>query len=335
MWNTVTHDSIVENIGNSFQIGNTGHSYLISGETSVGKTTLAFDMARMFNCESNDKPCSSCTQCVRIDRNVHSDVRYLVPNSSTDFIGIKHVKELKSEVYLKPYEGKNRIVIIDQIHRLTKEASNSLLKILEEPPENVIFILLTNKFKSVLPTIVSRCRIFQLKTTSRDVISLHVTNNFSINDEMVKEISAISEGRLGWAIKASNDFQIVENLKKEIIEINDIFNSGIDEKFKYIDNLASEFSSDRNSLPMKLQLWIDFLRDLIFYKSGFKERLKFSIMQKDYQIIGSQISYSEIVKLIVNLDSITQYFDNNINPKLLLERFVLDLPEIRKSFNGI
>ena len=86
---------------------------------------------------------------------------------------------------------------------------------------------------------------------------------------------------------------------------------------------------------MKLQLWIDFLRDLIFYKSGFKERLKFSIMQKDYQIIGSQISYSEIVKLIVNLDSITQYFDNNINPKLLLERFVLDLPEIRKSFNGI
>ena len=117
MWNTVTHDSIVENIGNSFQIGNTGHSYLISGETSVGKTTLAFDMARMFNCESNDKPCSSCTQCVRIDRNVHSDVRYLVPNSSTDFIGIKHVKELKSEVYLKPYEGKNRIVIIDQIIR--------------------------------------------------------------------------------------------------------------------------------------------------------------------------------------------------------------------------
>ena len=199
----------------------------------------------------------------------------------------------------------------------------------------MIFILLTNKFKSVLPTIVSRCRIFQLKTTSRDVISLHVTNNFSINDEMVKEISAISEGRLGWAIKASNDFQIVENLKKEIIEINDIFNSGIDEKFKYIDNLASEFSSDRNSLPMKLQLWIDFLRDLVFYKSGFKERLKFSIMQKDYQIIGSQISYSEIVKLIVNLDSITQYFDNNINPKLLLERFVLDLPEIRKSFNGI
>ena len=117
MWNTVTHDSIVENIGNSFQIGNIGHSYLISGETSVGKTTLAFDMARMFNCESREKPCSSCSQCTRIDRKVHSDVRYLVPNSSADFIGIHQVKELKSEVYLKPYEGKNRVVIIDQIHR--------------------------------------------------------------------------------------------------------------------------------------------------------------------------------------------------------------------------
>ena len=335
MWNTVTHDSILENIGNSFQIGNIGHSYLICGETSVGKTTLAFDMARMFNCESLEKPCSSCSQCTRIDRKVHSDVRYLVPKSSTDFIGIHQVKELKSEVYLKPYEGKNRVVIIDQIHRLTKEASNSLLKILEEPPENVIFILLTNKFKSVLTTIVSRCRIFQLKPASRNAISLHLKNNFSLNHEMTNEISAISEGRIGWAINASNDFQIVENLKKEIIEINHIFNSGIDEKFKYIDNLASEFSSDRNSLPMKLQLWIDFFRDLILYKSGFQERLKFSMMKKDYQIIASQISYLEIVKLIENLDAITLYFDNNVNPKLLLERFVLDLPEIRGSFNGV
>jgi len=333
MWNTVTHDSVVESIGNSFQIGNTGHSYLISGETSVGKTTLAFDMARMFNCESSEKPCSSCSQCVRIGRNVHSDVRYVVPNSSADFIGINKIKELKSEVYLKSYEGKNRVVIIDQIHRLTKEASNSLLKILEEPPGNVIFILLTNKFKSVLPTIVSRCRIFQLKPAIKNVISLYIANNFALNDEMTNEISAMSEGRIGWAINASNDFQIVENLKMEIIDINHIFNSGIDEKFKYIDNLVSGFSSNRNSLPMKLQLWTDFLRDLILYKSGFYERLKFSIMKKDYQIIGSQISYSEIVKLIEYLDSITQYFDNNVNPKLLLERFVLDLPGIRKSFN--
>ena len=334
MWNTVTHDSVVKSIRNSFQIGNVGHSYLISGEIGVGKTTLAFDMARMFNCESNDKPCRSCSQCTRIERNVHSDVRHIVSKSSTDFIGIQQVKELKSEVYLKPYEGKNRILIIDQIHRLTKEASNSLLKILEEPPENVIFILLTTKFNSVLSTIISRCRIFQLKIVNRGVILQYIRNNFDLSNEILDEISAMSEGRIGWAINACNDIEIVENLKREIMTINDIFNSDIDEKFRYIDDLVAEFSSSRNSLSIKLQLWVDFLRDLVLSKSGMHERLKFSIMKNDYQIIGSQISYLEIVKLIENLDSITRHFDYNVNPKLLLDRFVLDLPEIKKVFNG-
>tara|TARA_Y100001960_G_C14690669_1_gene836218 strand:+ start:111 stop:1121 length:1011 start_codon:yes stop_codon:yes gene_type:complete len=335
MWKTVNHDLITENLVNSFHSGNIGHSYLITGDTSVGKTTLAFDMARLFNCESTEKPCGNCSQCIRIERCIHSDIRHIIPNSSTDFIGINQVKELKTEVFLKPYEGKNRVVIIEQIDRLTKEASNSLLKILEEPPDNVIFILLTNKFKSVLSTIVSRCRILRLKPTSISYVTLFLANNFDLNEEMIQEISSMSEGRIGWAINAANNFQIVENLKLEINNINYIINSSIDEKFKYVDSLVSEYSSDRNSLPVKLQLWIDFLRDLIFYKSGFYTRLKFSTMKKSYDGISSQISYSKIVELIGNLDSINQYFDNNVNPKLLLERFVLDLPELKANYNDV
>ena len=140
MWRTAGHDKAVNILGRALGEGRTAHAYLVTGPEHVGKMTLALDLARAVNCSGAERPCDACAQCRRVDRGLHADVRVVgvEPGPSGGrqrvAIGIDQVREVQREASLKPYEGSSRVFIFDRAERLTEEAANSLLKILEEPP---------------------------------------------------------------------------------------------------------------------------------------------------------------------------------------------------------
>ncbi|HJH07512.1 MAG TPA: DNA polymerase III subunit gamma/tau, partial [Fusobacterium ulcerans] len=157
---------IVKTLKASLRNGKTSHAYLFTGPRGVGKTTIARLIAKGVNCLENgitDEPCNKCENCLSINDGSFMDMIEIDAASNR---GIDEIRQLKEKINYQPSKGRKKIYIIDEVHMLTKEAFNALLKTLEEPPEHVIFILATTEADKILPTIISRCQRYDFKTLS-------------------------------------------------------------------------------------------------------------------------------------------------------------------------
>ena len=138
------------------------HGLLLTGPRAVGKTTLALDVAAALLCLDPDpdvaaRPCRACRGCRLVADGNHPDVHRLAPDGPGGLIGIDAVRTLITDLALLPVEGGARVAIVESAHRLTEDAQNALLKTLEEPPSSSVFILVSSRADSLLPTVLSRC----------------------------------------------------------------------------------------------------------------------------------------------------------------------------------
>ena len=142
--------------------GRLSHAYLFTGTRGTGKTTCAKILAKAVNCENpeNGNPCNKCPSCLGIDSGAFLDVTELDAASNN---GVDHVRALRDEAIYSPAQVKRRVYIIDEVHMLSISAFNALLKILEEPPEHLMFILATTELHKVPATILSRCQRFSFR----------------------------------------------------------------------------------------------------------------------------------------------------------------------------
>ena len=155
----VGQESVVRTLRNSLKAGKPVHAYLFAGSRGTGKTSLARLLAKGLNCENlqNGSPCGKCETCQNIAEGNLVDVIEIDAASNR---GIDDIRELREKVNFTPNFAKNKVYIIDEVHMLTKDASNALLKTLEEPPEHAYFILATTELHKILDTIISRCQTF-------------------------------------------------------------------------------------------------------------------------------------------------------------------------------
>lgn len=154
---------IVETLKNSLRSNRLAHAYLFTGPRGIGKTSIARLMAKGVNCLTNgitDTPCNVCENCIEISKGNFLD---LIEIDAASNRGIDEIRQLKEKINYKPTKGRKKVYIIDEVHMLTKEAFNALLKTLEEPPEHVLFILATTEPDKILPTIISRCQRYDFK----------------------------------------------------------------------------------------------------------------------------------------------------------------------------
>lgn len=171
-------EAIVQTLKNAIRLERIGNAYLFCGMRGTGKTTLARLFAKAINCEnfSGDEPCNTCPSCKEITSGSSLDVVEIDGASNR---GIEDIRQINDNVGYASATGRYRITIIDEVHMLTKEAFNALLKTLEEPPPNTKFFFATTEPHKVLPTITSRCQRFDLRRIPSEVI--------------VKKLQAIAE----------------------------------------------------------------------------------------------------------------------------------------------
>jgi DNA polymerase III subunit gamma/tau len=160
---------VAQTLTNAISQGRIAHAYLFSGSRGVGKTTMARILAKALNCKigPTPKPCQSCPACESITAGQSTDVVEIDGASNR---GIDEVRELREAVKYTPMQGRYRVYIIDEVHMLTKEAFNALLKTLEEPPAHVVFIMATTEVHKIPSTILSRCQHFQFRRMTRQEI---------------------------------------------------------------------------------------------------------------------------------------------------------------------
>jgi len=196
----VGQEQVTKTLLNALGSGRVSHAYLFCGPRGTGKTSTGRILAKAVNCLTNGKgdPCRTCHMCQAITEGKALDIIEIDAASNR---GIDEIRDLRERVKYAPSEARRKVYIIDEVHMLTKEASNALLKTLEEPPPHVIFILATTEAHKVLPTILSRCQRFDFRRISQtDIVSklsqICATESIKIEPEGLRLIARSATGSL-------------------------------------------------------------------------------------------------------------------------------------------
>ena len=293
-------------ITNAIELGKTPNAYLLTGIRGVGKTTTARLIAKSLNCEKNidkSKNCSSdkfCETCQEIIKSNHIDILEMDAASKT---GIDDVRELIENSKYSPTSAQFKIFIIDEVHMLSKQAFNGLLKTLEEPPTRLKFILATTEVRKIPVTILSRCQRFDLKRVSLDKLLLHLQNiskkeNGNITTDALRLIARASEGSVRDAISLLDRALIsrIDNKKNKIndIEIREML--GLADKSKLISLFKDILLGKQNSAVSKLRELINngldaknFLNDILEIIYLFTRRINLGPIEKDMMISETEL----------------------------------------------
>ena len=196
----IGQNSMVKILSNAFSLNRIAHAFLFTGVRGVGKTTAARIVARGLNCLKDDSPtispCGVCSSCISAKNDRHVDIVEIDAASHT---GVDDVRELTEGVRYKPAEGRYKIYIIDEVHMLSTQAFNALLKTLEEPPEHVKFIFCTTETKKIPVTVLSRCQKFDLRRVAVEELvellrSICSKEEVSIDDKSLNLLARYSDG---------------------------------------------------------------------------------------------------------------------------------------------
>ncbi|QQS61042.1 MAG: DNA polymerase III subunit gamma/tau [Candidatus Moraniibacteriota bacterium] len=308
---------IVKALSLAVQKNRIGHAYLFTGPRGTGKTSLARIFAKILNCHNpkNLEPCQECPSCKEINSGISLNV---VEIDAASYTGVENIRELRKEMTIPPSGSLYRIYIIDEVHMLSKGASNALLKILEEPPKHIIFILATTELHKVLPTVRSRCQEFEFSRILTDIIVEKLSfiakkENVSIEEEALRVIALLSEG--GMRNAESLFSQIIPLGKKksftkeaieEIFGISD-FHIISDFAFALFFKSSAENLSLIDHLTKKGRDYEVFLKNLIyFFRQALHIKLGSQYIDPEY---SPGTSYRECIDTIIKKTDIERLLE--------------------------
>lgn len=285
----LSQDHITITLKNAIDTGRIGHAYLLTGPRGVGKTTTARIFAKALNCENGptSKPCQKCDSCRSITAGNHMDVREIDGASNR---GIDQIRDLREKARYATVSAKYKIYIIDEVHMLTKEAFNALLKTLEEPPESVIFIFATTQPRKVPDTILSRCQRFDFRRIPASDMSQYLkkeasSEGITLDNTALSLVCRVSGGSMRDALSlmdqlvsfSGNDIKGEEVAKLLGMVETDLLAfivSGILEgnTSRAIDHISGALA-EGYSVDELLDALIVFLRNLLLVTTGASDSL--------------------------------------------------------------
>lgn len=339
MWSIIGQSRAVSLFQRSLETGSLAHAYLFSGPAHVGKMTLALALAQALNCPEDDPPCGKCNSCRKIAGGGHADIRVVGLDNSDDSpearqrveISIDQIRDIQHSASLPPFEGRHRVYIIDRAELLSLEAANCLLKTLEEPADRVLFILLTTNGRLLPETVISRCQAVGLAPAPLHQVEAALIENWNVDSEKAGLLARLSHGCLGWAVSAADDDSIIRQRAEWLDKLVDIISADSEERFAYAAQLATQFGRNRGSVQERLDLWLDWWRDLLLMKVGSNDNVTNIDRKELISDMSEKYSLTRIRSFIESILGAGEQLRRNANPRLVLEVLMLDIPEMKKS----
>ena len=347
----VGQEHIKKALANAIEMDRISHAYLFTGPRGTGKTSTARIFAKSLNCEKGMtlSPCNECENCRNITNSIPIDVIEIDAASNRS---VNDADEIIQKVALAPVRSRYKIYIIDEVHMLTNQAFNALLKTLEEPPKNVIFILATTEVHKVLDTIKSRCQRFDFKRITTDDISKHLRyisdcEGINITDDALKLIAQNSAGGMRDSIALLDQLSVL-NSTREAISVDDINNLLGRLSFDSLTSLFSSIvSSNQNEAlsvlndiynqgnePIQiLSNLLEYLRNSLIIKTIGSDVSNTVVQLNDEQskILVEKLKTVESHQIVSLVDKCANYIKElklTTNPKLWLDVAILDMSNL-------
>ncbi|MDD5686494.1 MAG: DNA polymerase III subunit gamma/tau [Elusimicrobia bacterium] len=338
----VGQEHIARVLKNAIKEKRIAHGYIFSGQRGVGKTSTARIFAKALNCKDNssEEPCNKCVSCLEITKDNSLDVLEIDGASNR---GIDEIRSLREDVKYAPSSSKYKIYVIDEVHMLTTEAFNALLKTLEEPPAHAIFIFATTSTQKIPPTILSRCQRFNfrplsIKEISEQLLKVAGKENIKIDDKAIAIISRSAGGALrdalsifdqvisfcGSDITAQDVISILGIVKEDILSemIADI--SANDTK-KLLQTVGETVLNGYDPLNIVTDLQ-EYIRNIMLYK--ISPDLVSTVSDKEKLKLYSQnFSVDILLRFIDMLSECVYGMKNAEQPILILESYCVKLTQ--------
>jgi len=302
-WRIFGQDDLVKRLEDDLSSDRISHATLLTGPDKIGKLTIMKKLAQILQCGNDFSPENPIYK--EIEEGRHLDTYVLSDEGGS--LKIDQIREIKNFVQLSR-QGEYKIVIVKNIQRMSVPAANSLLKILEEPPNKVFFFLSTADSASVLPTIISRCRLYRGKLASTESIIGYLTNHFpDLDEKHVKKIALFSAGRVGRAVELVQDADLFDKYDKWYQELSVLDKSDdLVTLFKYADEIAS---LEKHELEDFFVLFLQFIRFQMRHV-GSEKRIRYAnaanVGQKSYSLVHSNVN-ARLVLEVLFLQAFTDF----------------------------
>ena len=321
----IGQEQIKEHLQSAISAKKISHAYIINGEKSSGKEFIAKVFAMALQCEKGDvEPCQECHSCKQALSDNQPDI-IKVTHEKPNSISVDDIRaQINNDVAIKPYSSPYKVYIMNEAEKMTVQAQNAILKTLEEPPEYAVIILLTTNVNSLLPTILSRCVVLNMKPVADEKVRKYLMEQLEVPDYKAEVCVAFARGNIGKAksLASSEDF---ENVKAEALSllkyIQDMELHEITAAIKKINDYKLEIND-------YLDIMMIWFRDILLYKATTDVNgLIFKDEVYDIKKQASKSSYSGIEAILEALEKAKVRLTANVNFDLVMELLLLTIKE--------
>ena len=332
-------DSIVKILKHQVATGTVSHAYLFTGTRGTGKTTTARILAKAVNCEVPDvegRPCGECDTCKAIADGTFVDVIEIDAASNN---GVDNIRELRESVNYPPAVGRTKVYIIDEVHMLSTGAFNALLKTLEEPPENVIFILATTNPEKLPQTVLSRCMRLDFKRVPQSILAKHMkdiceSRGVSIADDALRLLASNADGSVRDSLSileqclSSGEQELTRDIVLDFLGAvseefymeltRDVMSGDMSGAFVLIDKALSE----GKDVKQIMKDWMSYFRNLLIAKYVEDPEDMLNLSSENIQLLkqqSSELKLEEINRAIITLAKAVNDARYSTQARVLLE----------------
>lgn len=325
-WDLTGHEWAVDMLKKHVANGTTRHAYLFCGPPGLGRRTLALRFAQALNCTTPLEagiPCGQCRDCKQIEAMQHADLTVVQADSEGGILKVDQIRDTRKTLTLKPYMSKFRVALFLRFQEANDNAANALLKTLEEAPSYAVLILTADNPEGLLPTIVSRCEILRLRPLSIEEIKKDLENR-GVESGRAKLIAHISGGRPGYARRLVEDDSLLDKREERLNDLLALLPASRVEKFVYADKLAR----DKDSMRQAITFWLLYWRDVMLRTAQAGTPLVNVDRNVEIEDLAGRLDLSTARKVANNLENALDQMEKNVNPRLLAEVLLLDLPKV-------
>lgn len=317
--NFIGNEKVIDRLSKLMESGRFPHALIIEGEEGIGKKTLAKDIACALVCRGNDKPCGECAQCKKAIAAIHPDISEYIPAGTANSFHVDTVRNIINDAYIQPNEADYKIYILANAHCMNQNAQNALLKILEEPPKYVVFILTTNSKSALLSTVLSRSVCVSLEGVDIERAANYITSHCeNVDYNTAKKTVETFNGNIGKAIDSLQDSKT-----SELVDVCNKICKALATSNEYeMMTLCSVFQKDRQGVVFACYLLKSIFRDALFAGESSEH---ISGQEESAALLKSSLSRQSLIKLINTCDELKSTALSNANNALLITKFCYSL----------